>query len=404
MRDREVEPPADEEAIEGSLMEPPEPVEAASVTPLDDAADDEFVAPVLVEFDNGVRVSLNRTPIAEGEIAFEGRSPGGSATLADIDVPAADAAATVIADSGVATYDAVVLDAFLSDKSVQFDLGIDPFTEGFSGYSSTDDIETLFQLIHLTMTAPRVDPLAVDRYRDDQLPYASDPSIDPGYAEFTALLDARYDDPRYLLPTVDSLSTVEADDIERVVRDRFGDASDWNFAFSGDLDVDDMVDLAERYLGTLPASGRVDPATLRRAAPAGRHRRRERHGWLGEPGERLVPVHRTGHDRPPRRRGGDDRAGDRDRPPHRRDPREARRVVLPVRHRRGGCRTDAERRDLPVDEHLVRAGRAGRGGDPRRAGRPARRMVPPRPSSTAPPRRSVSSWTSSPTSRSTTRC
>ena len=77
MRDREVEPPADEAAIEGSLMEPPEPVEAASVTPLDDAADDEFVAPVLVEFDNGVRVSLNRTPIAEGEIAFEGRSPGG---------------------------------------------------------------------------------------------------------------------------------------------------------------------------------------------------------------------------------------------------------------------------------------------------------------------------------------
>ena len=261
MRDREVEPPADEEAIEGSLMEPPEPVEAASVTPLDDAADDELVAPVLVEFDNGVRVSLNRTPIAEGEIAFEGRSPGGSATLADIDVPAADAAPTVIADSGVATYDAVVLDAFLSDKSVEFDLGIDPFTEGFSGYSSTDDIETLFQLIHLTMTAPRVDPLAVDRYRDDQLPYASDPSIDPGYAEFTALLDARYDDQRYLLPTVDSLSTVEADDIERVVRDRFGDASDWNFAFSGDLDVDDMVDLAERYLGTLPASGRVDPAT-----------------------------------------------------------------------------------------------------------------------------------------------
>ena len=182
----------------------------------------------------------------------------------------------MIADSGVATYDAVVLDAFLSDKSVEFDLSIDPFTEGFSGYSSTDDIETLFQLIHLTMTAPRVDPLAVDRYLDDQLPYASDPSIDPGYAEFTALLDARYDDPRYLLPTVDSLAAVEADDIERVVRDRFGDASDWNFAFSGDLDVDAMVDLAERYLGTLPASGRVEPADLRRAAAAGRHRRGER--------------------------------------------------------------------------------------------------------------------------------
>ena len=261
VRDRDIDPPADDVAIEGSLMEAPEPVEASSVELFDEDADDGYVAPVLVTFDNGVRVSLNSTPIVEGEIAFEARSPGGLAVLADVDVPAADAASAVVGDSGVATYDAVSLDAFLSDKSVDFSLSIDPFTEGFSGSSSTDDIETLFQLINLTMTAPRVDPLAVDQYLDDELPYATDPSIDPGYAEYVALLDARYDDPRYLLPTVDSLSTVEADDIERVVRDRFGDASDWDFAFSGDLDVDDMVDLAERYLGTLPASGRVETAS-----------------------------------------------------------------------------------------------------------------------------------------------
>ena len=260
VRDREIDPPEADEGIEGSLMEAPEPVGAISVGPLHEEADEGYIAPVLVEFDNGVRVSLNNTPIAEGEIAFEARSPGGTTVLDDADVPAASAAQAVIADSGVATYDAVSLDAFLSDKSVEFDLSIDPFTEGFLGYTSTDDVETLFQLIHLTMTAPRVDPLAVDRYVDDQLPFATDPSIDPGFAEFDALLDARYDDPRYLLPTVDSLSRVEADDIERVVRDRFGDASDWNFAFSGDLDVDAMVDLAERYLGTLPSSGRVEPA------------------------------------------------------------------------------------------------------------------------------------------------
>ncbi len=267
VREREIDPPEVDPAIEGALMEAPERVEATSVGPLDEEADDEYIAPVLVEFDNGVRVSLNRTPIAEGEIAFEARSPGGTTVVADVDVPAADAAAAVIADSGVATYDAVSLDAFLADKSVDFDLSIDPFTEGFTGSTSTDDVETLFQLIHLTMTAPRVDPLALDRYLDDQMPYATDPSIDPGYAEYDALLDARYDDQRYLLPTVDTLASIEVDDIERVVRDRFGDASDWNFAFSGDLDVDAMVDLAERYLGTLPSSGRVEPVDYAEPPP-----------------------------------------------------------------------------------------------------------------------------------------
>ena len=251
-------------------MAPPDPVEEAAAGLLDDGASEGFVAPVLLEFDNGVRVTLNVTPIAEGEVAFEARSPGGLEALDEADVPAADAAAAVLADSGVATYDPVALEAFLSDKDVEFSTGIDQFTEGMSGYTSTSDLEILFQLIHLQMTAPRVDELAVERYLDDQLPYAEDPSIDPGYAEYVALLDARYDDPRYLLPTVESLAVVEADDIERVVADRFGDASDWNFAFSGDLDVDDVTELARRYLGTLPGSGRVEsPTFVEPAAPAG---------------------------------------------------------------------------------------------------------------------------------------
>ena len=261
VRDREIEPLDDGGTIDDALMVAPDPVEPISREPLDDAGAGTYVDPLLLTFPNGVRVSINETPIAEGAVAFEGRSPGGLAVLADEDVPAADAASSVIADSGVAAYDPVSLDAFLSDKSVELQLSIDAFTEGLYGYSSTADLETLFQLIHLQMSAPRVDPLAVARYIDDEMPYAADPSIDAGYAEFAALLDARYDDPRFLLPTVESLSTVEADDIERVVRDRFGDGSDWSFAFSGDLDVDEVADLAERYLGTLPSSGRAESVT-----------------------------------------------------------------------------------------------------------------------------------------------
>ncbi len=262
VRDREIEPRADDSAIDDALMVAPEPVEEISAGLLADGASDGFVAPVLLEFDNGVSVSLNVTPIVEGQVAFEARSPGGLEALEEADVPAADAAAAVLADSGVATYDPVSLEAFLSDKDLEFSTGIDLFTEGMTGYSSTDDLEILLQLIHLQMTAPRVDELAVERYLDDQLPYAEDPSIDPGYAEYVALLDARYDDPRFLLPTVDSLGRVDAVDIERVVQDRFGDASDWSFAFSGDLDIDEMTEFARRYLGTLPGSGRVEQATF----------------------------------------------------------------------------------------------------------------------------------------------
>ncbi len=258
MSDRTLEPRADDAAIDGDLMVAPEPIEELTTDQLSDGGSVSFVAPTVFEFPNGVRMSLNVTDIVDGQVALEARSPGGLDALVDADIPAAAAAGTVVANSGVATYDAVELEAFLADKDASLKFGIEPFTEGMSGSAATSDLEVLFQLVHLSMTQPRVDPVALDQYLDDELAYASDPSIEPGYAEFKTLLDARYDDPAFLLPTVESLNSVTADDIDRVFRDRFGDASDFSFAFSGDFDRDEAVDLARRYLGTLPATGRAE--------------------------------------------------------------------------------------------------------------------------------------------------
>ncbi len=267
MGDRRLEPRTDEQGIDGALMEAPDPIEEDSQVALSDDGYPNFLDPVILEFANGVTVALNTNEIVEGQVAFEARSPGGLAVLDAADVPAADAAAAVLAESGVATYDPVSLGDFLSDKDVVVGAGIDLFTEGLHGSAAVRDAEVLFQLIHLTMTQPRVDAIAVDQYLDDELPYASDPSIEPRYAEMLTLIEARYDDPRYLLPTVDSLNSVTADDIERVVRDRFGDAADFSFSFSGDIDIDEFVELSRRYLGTLPSTGRVEEVDYAEPSP-----------------------------------------------------------------------------------------------------------------------------------------
>lgn len=259
MPTRELETRESDAAVGDSLLEPPDPVEEVSRDVLADGSDISFVAPVLLTFENGVRVAFNNTPITEGAVFFEGRSPGGTAVLADADVAAAEVAANVVEGSGVGDFDPVAIDAFLSDKEVNIDAVIDVFTEGFLGSSATSDLETAFQLIHLIMTQPRVDAVTLEQYIDDELPLAEDPSINPNYARFKALTEARYDDPRYQLLDVDDLNAVTAEDVERVYIDRFGDASDWTFSFSGDFDIDAATDLARTYLGTLPATGRFEP-------------------------------------------------------------------------------------------------------------------------------------------------
>ena len=57
---------------------------------------------------------------------------------------------------------------------------------------------------------------------------------------------------------------------KRVWNERYGDAGDWTFVFSGDFDVDEMIELSSSYLGTLPATGTVErPIDVSPAPPSG---------------------------------------------------------------------------------------------------------------------------------------
>ncbi len=156
-------------------------------------------------FESGARVAFKTTPVAEGVVFFGGRSAGGSSVLDDGDVGTGVVAANVVDGSGAGDFDPVAIDAFLSDKEVSLRSAIDLFTEGFFGSSATSDLETIFQLIHLRMTQPRVDAVTLEQYIDEQLPLAEDPSINPNYAQVMALTEVRYDDLRYQLLDVDDL-------------------------------------------------------------------------------------------------------------------------------------------------------------------------------------------------------
>jgi zinc protease len=264
--DRALEPRIEDAAIGGDLMTRPVPVTESETVAL---AGDAFpeLDPQMLVFDNGVRVVLNPTSIVDSTVFLEARSPGGLATVLDEDVADALALSAVLVDSGVGELDRVALDQLLNDKSVDVSPFVDQFTDGMTGSTATSDLEVMFQLVNQLMVAPRVEQLAIDRYVDDELPYATDPGIDTGYAEFAALLDARYDDPRFLVQSSDSLATVDVEGVERVAAARFGNAADWTFSFSGDFDIAEATDLARSYLATLPSTGRVEPLAFTEPAP-----------------------------------------------------------------------------------------------------------------------------------------
>ena len=257
LADRELEPRVEEDDVASELMARPEPVSESSAEPMIEAAW-AFLEPTRLVFPNGATVIYNVTDITDGDVSFAGRSLGGSSLVADSDVVDAILAGEVVTSSGVGNLGPVELDRFLADVDVSMTGAIRPYTEGLSGRATTSDLEILFQLVHLVMTQPRVDQVALDNIASTYRPLVEDPASDPGVAGFVALYEERYGDERRLqyIPSPEDFATLDAAGVERVWRDRFGDASDWVFAFSGDFDEDELVDLARRYVGTLPATGR----------------------------------------------------------------------------------------------------------------------------------------------------
>ncbi len=259
----DLEPRDAEAAALESLIEAPEPI-----AEIDASAILELGARQL-DFANGVRVLLAETTIAEGGVAFQAQRPGGQSLVADDVFAESMVVAELVGSSGLGDVDRVALDRFLSDRVASVGPYLDETSEGFSGSSSTDDLEILFQLVHLFMTEPRIDDAAVATYLGRVRPVAADPTLQPELALISELLDARFGgDPRYrIYPSVAELDALDLDAALDVFRDRFGDASGFTFVFAGDFDPDDVEELSRRYLGTLPGSGRDVAARDRRPDP-----------------------------------------------------------------------------------------------------------------------------------------
>ena len=74
--------------------------------------------------------------------------------------PPLSLASYLVTQSGVGNYSQTELEKLLAGKQVSLSPYIGELGEGFSGSASPQDLETLFQLVYLYATEPRMDPNA----------------------------------------------------------------------------------------------------------------------------------------------------------------------------------------------------------------------------------------------------
>ncbi len=217
---------------------------------------------------NGARVLLKPTDFKADEVLFQGTSPGGSSLVDDADLTDAIGANFLFSVSGLGAFNQIELQKKLTGKKAGVGGSIGSTSESIGGQASRKDIETLFQLVWLRFTQPRVDSSAYKAFVNQVRAAMANQRNNPSsvFSDTIALTLAQHS-PRAKLLGPELLSSVRLPNALKLYQERFADAGDFAFFLIGSFSIDSVRPLVERYLASLPSKGGKEVAKDRGIRP-----------------------------------------------------------------------------------------------------------------------------------------
>ena len=248
------------------LLAIPDPVDPESAGPIEEVAD-ELDDAYQWSFANGARVMYAYSDISENDVSMQAISWGGWSALEEGDRPLAQILATrAVRNSGLGELSPAQISRYLDGRNAQAQPFIEQTTEGVVGGSDSDNVETMFQLMHLYMTEARVDEQAFGEAINVGEIILSLSVSDPDWQGVIAHADSRYGDASGWFQQVapqETLDSLTAESLLDLYQQRLGGVDDLVVIVVGDVDRDTVEQMARTYVGTLPA-GEADSFVNRR--------------------------------------------------------------------------------------------------------------------------------------------
>ncbi len=248
----EVKPYVDKVSNEPLLAKELKPTEIKSSKVVEEIDVTELV------LSNGTKVILKPTKFKNDEILMNAYSSGGHSLVSDADFMSASQTTPIINTSGVGNFSDTELKKMLAGQTVSVQPYINELSEGFNGSCSPDDFETMLQLVYLYFTEPRKDPDAMSAYMTQIKTQMQFMGANPQFYFFDELTKALSNNhPRKkIFPSSEDLDKVDLDKVMEIYKNRFSDAGDFTFVFTGNFDAKSIAPMLSKYLGNLPSTGR----------------------------------------------------------------------------------------------------------------------------------------------------
>ena len=204
---------------------------------------------------NGAKVVLKKTDYKDNEIRVAGSANVGYSAFQDDPVNAANAS-TVWEVSGLAGFTGNDLQKMLAGKQCGVGLTMSPFRHGISGTSTPKDLETMMQLLYLSMTNLTKDEKAFENLKNTYTTVLSNKSNNPNMVYQDSIQSTLYlGNKLALLPNVEDIQNINYDRVLDMQKQLYGNAKDFTFYFVGNYDEKVLLPLIEQYIASLPNKG-----------------------------------------------------------------------------------------------------------------------------------------------------
>jgi zinc protease len=219
------------------------------------------IGATVLTLSNGVEVWLKPTEFKNDQILFSAYAPGGLSLASEAEFKSASLATAMVGVGGMGGLNPVDLSKLLSGKIAQAQPNVGAYTHGVGGSATPKDLDTALQLAYLVHTAPNMTPDVLELLKRrltgalqnrDQNPRAV-------FGEKVELVNSsNHYSAREL--TVADLPTLNLETMRRFYNARFSNAADFTYFFVGAFSVDEITPKIEKWLGSLPSTGKRSAA------------------------------------------------------------------------------------------------------------------------------------------------
>ena len=204
---------------------------------------------------NGVKVIVLPTELKKDQVIFNITKKGGKTLIATEDLPSFEDNiwSLYLEYAGISKFAGKNIPKMLAGKSLSVSPYIGGSRHGVNGSSTPKDLETALQIAYLYFTAPRFDESEYMTGINQINALMPNMKANPDF-----LFDIEMDkilygnNPRVVSLTDETLEKADLATIERVYRELFKDAAGAVVTIVGNVDLETLKPMVEKYIGSLP--------------------------------------------------------------------------------------------------------------------------------------------------------